>query len=219
MPKPYPQEFRDDVVRVARNRDAGMTLEQVAAVSPLQAVDPRPALDPVAPAAAADFMREQLKAQPWDAITDQMLYGVYYGYSVAELMWSTDGSQVVIDGIRVRNRARFQYDLDYQLRLVDDMTPQGKLMPERKFWTFAAGASFSDNPYGLGLAHSLYWPVFFKRSDIKFWLIFLEKFGMPTTTGRLPGGRIDDASEQPASTSGISTVFSGLRILAVSAMK
>ena len=30
MPKPYPQEFRDDVVRVARNRDPGVTLEQVA---------------------------------------------------------------------------------------------------------------------------------------------------------------------------------------------
>jgi transposase len=31
VPKPYPREFRDDVVRVARNRDAGVTLEQVAA--------------------------------------------------------------------------------------------------------------------------------------------------------------------------------------------
>ncbi|MFN6548754.1 MULTISPECIES: IS3 family transposase [Mycobacteriaceae] len=31
MPKPYPREFRDDVVRVARNRDDGVTIEQVAA--------------------------------------------------------------------------------------------------------------------------------------------------------------------------------------------
>lgn len=30
MPKPYPKEFRDDVVRVARNRDSKTTLEQVA---------------------------------------------------------------------------------------------------------------------------------------------------------------------------------------------
>ena len=30
MPKPYPREFRDDVVRVARNRDAGVTVEQIA---------------------------------------------------------------------------------------------------------------------------------------------------------------------------------------------
>ena len=30
MPKPYPCEFRDDVVRVARNREPGVTIEQIA---------------------------------------------------------------------------------------------------------------------------------------------------------------------------------------------
>ncbi|GAA2358310.1 transposase [Streptomyces violaceusniger] len=31
MPKPYPKEFRENVVRVARNREPGVTLEQIAA--------------------------------------------------------------------------------------------------------------------------------------------------------------------------------------------
>jgi transposase len=31
VPRPYPQEFRDDVVRVARNREDGVTIEQIAA--------------------------------------------------------------------------------------------------------------------------------------------------------------------------------------------
>ncbi len=31
MPKPYPREFREDVVRVARNRDAGVPLRKIAA--------------------------------------------------------------------------------------------------------------------------------------------------------------------------------------------
>jgi transposase len=30
VPKPYPTEFRDDVVRVARNREPGVTIEQIA---------------------------------------------------------------------------------------------------------------------------------------------------------------------------------------------
>ena len=30
MPKPYPKEFRDDVVRVAQQRESGVTLKQVA---------------------------------------------------------------------------------------------------------------------------------------------------------------------------------------------
>ncbi|MER7459969.1 transposase [Micromonospora sp. NPDC126480] len=29
MPKPYPREFRDDVVRVARGREPGVTVEQI----------------------------------------------------------------------------------------------------------------------------------------------------------------------------------------------
>ena len=31
MPKPYPKEFRDDVVSVARNREPGQHLKQIAA--------------------------------------------------------------------------------------------------------------------------------------------------------------------------------------------
>jgi transposase len=30
VPKPYPREFRDDVIRVARDRESGVTLAQVA---------------------------------------------------------------------------------------------------------------------------------------------------------------------------------------------
>ena len=32
-PGPYPREFRDDVLRVARNRDEGVTIEPIAADS------------------------------------------------------------------------------------------------------------------------------------------------------------------------------------------
>lgn len=31
VPKPYPKEFRDDVVLVARNREPGVHLKQIAA--------------------------------------------------------------------------------------------------------------------------------------------------------------------------------------------
>ena len=30
LPKPFPQEFREDVVRVARNREPGQSLKQIA---------------------------------------------------------------------------------------------------------------------------------------------------------------------------------------------
>ena len=60
----------------------------------------------------------------------------------------------------------------------------GEPAPQPYFWHFCAGADHDDEPYGLGLAHWLYWPTLFKRNGIKFWLIFLEKFGMPTGVGK-----------------------------------
>lgn len=64
----------------------------------------------------------------------------------------------------------------------------GELMPPRKFWAFACGADNDDEPYGLGLAHWLYWPVFFKKNGIKLWLKFLDKFAQPTGVGKYPHG-------------------------------
>ncbi len=138
--------------------------------------------------AAAEFLREQLAALNWDEITKKMLFGVFYGYAVAEGLWGNDGRFVTIDQIKVRDRRRFGFDGEMRLRLQTAGQPQpGELVPDRKFWSFATGADHDDEPYGLGLAHWLYWPVFFKRGGIKFWLIFLEKFGQPTAKGSYPG--------------------------------
>jgi len=137
--------------------------------------------------AAAAFLEEQLQALSWDSVTDKMLYGVFYGYAVAEMLWGQDGRFVTVAGIRVRDRRRFGFDGEMQLRLLtlSNANP-GELVPPRKFWAFAAGADHDDEPYGLGLAHWLYWPVLFKRGGLKFWLIFLEKFGQPTAKGTYP---------------------------------
>jgi len=141
---------------------------------------------------AAEFLRSQLEHIAWDAVTERMLYGVFYGYAVAECLWARDGQQVVLDALRVRDRRRFGFRPDGRLVLKTTAHPLGEELPERKFWHFACGASHDDEPHGLGLAHWLYWPVLFKRSGLKFWLIFLEKFGMPTGVGRFPHGATDE---------------------------
>lgn len=140
---------------------------------------------------AAEFLREELTRASWDDVTDMMLYGVFYGHAVAEILWEPREGRVGIGAIKARDRGRFAYGASGQLYLKKDA---GKLeaMPERKFWTFRTGADNSDAPYGLGLAHSLYWPVFFKRNGTKFWMNFLEKYAAPTAVGRMPGGQYKD---------------------------
>lgn len=138
---------------------------------------------------AAEYLREQLHRVGWDNVTTKMLFGVAYGYAVAELVYRRDGGRVGLSAIKVRNRRRFRYDKEGGLRLLTmhNMT-QGVPCERPYFWDFRVGADNDDEPYGLGLAHWLYWPVLFKRSGIKFWLIFLEKFGMPTSVGKYGGG-------------------------------
>jgi len=137
---------------------------------------------------AADFVRENIEHLLFNDTTTKMHYGIFYGYAVGELMYGIDGRHLFIDDIKVRKQKRFMFGKDGTLRLKVTGKPGGEIMPERKFWTFATGADNDDNPYGMGLAYWLYWPVFFKRNDIKFWLIFLEKFGAPTVKGEYPLG-------------------------------
>ncbi len=135
--------------------------------------------------AAAEHMREILKALNWDDINDKMHYGIFYGFSVAELMYEIKDNRITVAEILVRNRRRFRFGRDHELRLLTRNHPTfGEVMHEGKFWTFATGGDNHDNPYGIGLAHWLYWPTYFKTNGVRFWMIFLDKFAMPTATAK-----------------------------------
>lgn len=146
--------------------------------------------------AAADFLREQLRAIRFDRVTKGMLYGIFYGYAVAECLWGRDGRHVTLDGLKVRNRRRFRFDGAGRLRLLTSNNPEGELLPDRKFWTFSTGADHDDEPYGQGLGHWLYWPVFFKRNGLRLWLVFLDKFGQPTAKGTFPGSATEQQKQR-----------------------
>lgn len=133
---------------------------------------------------AAEFLREQLHRIGWDNVTTKMLFGIFYGYAVAELIYAPMGGRIGIQAIKVRNRRRFRFGKDGDLRLLTMQNMYEGVPAEAPyFWHYQVGADNDDEPYGMGLAHWLYWPVLFKRRGLQFWLIFLEKFGMPTAMG------------------------------------
>jgi phage gp29-like protein len=137
---------------------------------------------------AADLVRQTLDRIAWDEVTDQMLYARFFGFAVAEVMWRADAGGISVDSLRVRDRARFAFAPDRALLLRTMGNPNGERVPDRKFWVVAVGASHHDEPYGRGIAHALYWPVWFKRAGARFWAQFLEKFGGPTAVGKFPSG-------------------------------
>lgn len=124
----------------------------------------------------------------WDRITDFMLYAIFNGISAAEVMWEPRGNFLDIAAIRVRHARRFRFDGEGRLRLLTSVGGLGEIMPDRKFWIFTIGGSNDDELYGRGLGEWLYWPTLFKRNGIRFWNIFLDKFGTPTSVGKFRPG-------------------------------
>ena len=143
---------------------------------------------------AVEYVKAVLDDIGFDQVTDKMLFAFHYGYSVAELMPVFRDGRWYLDSIRVRDRGRFRFGANNELFLLKGS--QRIPMDREKFWVFSVGQEHDDNPYGEGLAHALYWPVFFKRNCIKFWLIYLEKFGMPTAVAKLSQAAIKDPEQK-----------------------
>ena len=131
---------------------------------------------------AAEIFKANLGEISLDQLTEKMLWANFYGIQIGEVIWQNpaerDDGHIGIKAVKVRHGRRFRYDKDMALRLITRGAPQGELLPDGKFWPLAVGATNDDEPYGEGLADWLYWPVFFKRNAVRFWNIFLKKFGV-----------------------------------------
>jgi len=69
------------------------------------------------------------------------------------------------------------------------------LLPPEKFLLFTFD-SRHGNPYGSGLCQKAYWYYWFKKNNLKFWVIFNEKFGSPTVVGKYRAGASDDERDR-----------------------
>lgn len=148
--------------------------------------------------AAAEWLEKCLHHVGWDDVTQMMLSTRFYGWGVAELLWEVRDGLLGWREIRVRDRKRFLFQGDGRCYLNMPMKSEAERVycEAPYFWTLAAGADHSDNPYGRGLANQLYWPVRFKRDGIRFWLVYLEKFAQPTALGKYKPGEATDAARR-----------------------
>lgn len=145
---------------------------------------------------AAEFIRSQCNRVGWDRVCDKMLFALWYGYGVGEPIYAYEDGKIVLERIDVPDRAWFGFDGEGKLMLRDPLGIGSITLPDQKFWVVRCG---NDNDFqyeGQGLAHWAYWPIFFKRNMLPFWLRFLEKFGSPTVLGKVSGGQLDDETRR-----------------------
>lgn len=156
----------------------------------------RPGDDSAPAAAVAELVETAFKALPFNRLVEDALAALLTGVSVQEVMWEQRGAQLLPARLIARSPRRFGF------RVGDDGMPElrlltrasildGEPVPERKFLVHRFGGRY-DDPWGLGLGNRLYWPVYFKRQGVGFWMGALEKFGQPTSLGKYPVGATED---------------------------
>lgn len=139
---------------------------------------------------AADIVRAQFEALNFDNLCVNLLDATLKGFAIGEVMWDVDGQEIFAREVIPRDQRRFTFNVQSDLRLLTrESLLTGEDLPRNKFIVHRFGAK-DGNPFGLGLGTRLFWPVYFKRQGITFWLTFADKFGSPTSVGKYPPGTL-----------------------------
>lgn len=150
---------------------------------------------------AAEIVKAQLDHLGYDIYQRRKMGALLKGLTVGEILFREAADKreretlgtVVFDDVVFRKPWHFRFvkepndvtrplHLHYVGWLAGFGGPAGIDLTEehpRKFLTYSWGSEYGD-PYGKGLGHQLYWPVFFKTQDWKFWLYYNDKHGSPT---------------------------------------
>lgn len=179
---------------LARDAHAGALLDKRIRAVTSRPWEVKPASESRKDKKAAELVRAAYEHLKFNRICGELLDAQLKGFSVGEVLWETRDGAVLPRDVVWRNQRRFTFDLQCKLRLLTRESPvDGEELPDRKFIVHRFGGP-KNGPFGLGLGHRLFWPVFFKRKGITFWLVFCDKFGSPTAIGKYPAGA--DAKEQ-----------------------
>lgn len=178
--------------------------------------------------AAAELVRRHIDMLDIDDVTINFLDAIPKGYSVGEIMWVQEENEIRPAEIRFRRPQRFTFvdegnGVEMRLLTLRD-SYKGEALPDRKFIRFTFEGRY-ENPYGFALGNSLFWPVFFKRKGITFWLVFCDKYGTPTSIGKYPASAtkgekdaLKAALQAIASDSGI-TIPEGMEVTLLEAAR
>ena len=137
-----------------------------------------------------------------DAILD-LLDAVGKGYSLCEILWSTDGGKAVVGRIEWihAKKAVFYERLAADLwaksfevpRILTEVEPiNGEIMPPFKlvYHRYKARSGYDTRA---GVLRVCAWMYLFKNYGIKDWVAFAEVFGMPLRLGKYdPGASRED---------------------------
>jgi phage gp29-like protein len=116
-----------------------------------------------------------------------ILESVFFGYQPLEIIWENSANMIVPKLIKPLPQEWFRFDFSGEFRFTSAGGLENTAIPENKLLLPIYEPS-STNPYGTALLSRCYWPVTFKQAGLRFWVNFMERFGMPLLLGQYTRG-------------------------------
>jgi phage gp29-like protein len=128
-------------------------------------------------------------------IISQTLMPYFWGMSVFECLWDTSKKPWLPVKLQLKPVEWFKYDGENNLlfkSIYDPMGipltgPQADPLLKHQFFVLSNRATY-ENPYGDKALSKCLWPVTFKRGVLKFGMVFIERYGMPSLEIKHPPG-------------------------------
>lgn len=162
--------------------------------------DLRPATNSPQDTEIAEFVRfclEDMRGSIADTLF-QVLDALGKGFSILEINWKIipDGpysGMVGLDSIKSKDPAAFGFDIDEFLN-IRSLVRESAELPAEKFIIYTYMPAY-ELPHGQSDLRAAYKHWYSKEIILKFWNLYLEKFGMPTAKGSYRRGMPKDQQD------------------------
>lgn len=127
----------------------------------------------------------------WHELMWQMASAALWGQKVHEMVWYNEGGYNLLY-IKDRPNSRFKFDTNGTLKFRQGISAWHECEPQ--YFISSVHMGSCENPYGVALLSSCFWPYMFKNGGWKFFVKFCERHGLPWPVGKY--GQMTKEEEQ-----------------------
>lgn len=124
----------------------------------------------------------------WLDVIWNISQSVFRGMSIHEIVWEKSGDVIVPAELLDRPKRRFSFNGQGELRVLTREQPLFGIPAEQLYFLVDRHMPSYDNPYGVALFSSCYWPYVFKHGGFRWFVKFCERFGIPFPVGKYAVG-------------------------------
>lgn len=131
----------------------------------------------------------------WPDVFWSIAQSTFRGLSVQEIVWQKYGDVFIPREILDRPKRRFVFNGQGELKVLTREQPWFGLPAERLYFLVDRHMPSYDNPYGVALLSSCFWPYTFKHAGFRWFVKFCERFGIPFPKGTYPVGASEESKK------------------------